>query len=35
MQAADNRERIEAYFKACSEGTAKDIENQFTTDAII
>ena len=35
MQTIDNRKRIEAYFKACSEGTAKDIESQFTADAII
>lgn len=30
-----NRERIEAYFRACSEGTAADIASHFIADAVI
>ncbi len=30
-----HRERIEAYFRACSEGTADDIASHFTRDAVV
>ena len=31
----DNRARIEAYFNACSVGSAADISSHFTRDAIV
>ena len=31
----NNRERIDAYFQACSVGTANDIADHFTADAIV